>query len=181
MNSSCWSNCEPSTHTALGGRAANEYRVRSLSNSLESSFVGSTLSPLPHHSQATSSTYYHQDFALLGLAVGHRLRFLYFVIIEGMLDGLRWPRLVSLFCVFAFLLFLLSNTIRFLRTLFIFLFQFFLCLLSLFLIFPLLSPAGNMLSRGMQALFAGLFLEAITADTLPSCCLIRQSINAGGR
>ena len=32
-----------------------------------------------------------------------------------------------------------------------------------------------MLSRGMQALFAGLFLEAITADTLPSCCLIRQS------
>ena len=114
MNSSCWSNCEPSTHTALGGRAANEYRVRSLSNSLESSFVGSTLSLLPHHSQATSSTYYHQDFALLGLAVGHRLRFLYFVIIEGMLVGLRWPHLVYLFCVFAFLLFLLSNTIRYL-------------------------------------------------------------------
>ena len=126
MNISCWSNCEPSAHTALGGRAANEYRVRSLSNSLESSFVGSTLSLLPHHSQATSSTYYHQDFALLGLAVGHRLRFLYFVIIEGMLDGLRWPRLVSLFRVFAFLLFLLSFSSAFYLS-----FQFFLFFLPL--------------------------------------------------
>ena len=190
MNSSCLSNCEPSAHTALGGRAANEYRVRSLSNSLESSFVSSTLS------------LYYLIIAKPPVLLTSRLCFARF--------GGGSPTEVFVFCNYRrnagwtqmalsslpFLCFCfspfppqqhyqvfvdsLSLSFQFFPC-FFFPFQFFLSLFSFSSSFSLLSPAGNMLSRGMQALFAGLFLEAITADTLPSCCLIRQSINAGGR